>query len=56
MKKLQMKTGPERLKLHRETLRQLETPEMIRIAGGITIVDSCNTGCHATYGGCCHWN
>jgi hypothetical protein len=53
VKKLQMKKGQERLKLHRETLRQLESPELMRIAGGISIVDSCNTGCNTTYFGCC---
>jgi hypothetical protein len=53
VKKLQMKRGQERLTLHKETLHQLETPEMMRIAGGITVVNSCNTGCNTTYGGCC---
>jgi hypothetical protein len=42
------------LTLHKETLRFLESPELMRAAGGITIVNSCNTGC-GTNGACCHW-
>ena len=45
--------GQERLTLNKETLRQLEKPELIRIAGGTSAALSCITACNATYFGCC---